>query len=64
MLSIDHLRNIDPELQDLSDDELIDVRARLYALAELALDCWIKEVRHAAPVEPQPETDQHDTLSV
>jgi len=64
MLSINHLRNIDPELQDLADDELIDIRAKLYALAELALDCWIKEGRQAAPVEPRPETDQHDTLSV
>jgi hypothetical protein len=64
MLSLDHLRNIDPELQGLSDDNVRDIRARLYALSELALDCWIKEVRQTAPVEPQSETEQHGTLSV
>jgi len=45
MLSIDELKKIDPALQDLSDEEITDIRARLYALAELALDCWADQVR-------------------
>lgn len=64
MLSIDHLRNIDPELQNLSDKEVADIRARLYALAELALDCWVKEARRTAPVEPQPDSNGRVKLSV
>ena len=45
MLTIDELKKIDPLLQDLSDEEITDIRARLYALAELALDCWADQVR-------------------
>jgi len=44
MLSIDELKKIEPALQDLSDEEITDIRARLYALAELALDCWVDHV--------------------
>jgi hypothetical protein len=45
MLTINELKLIDPSLQDLSDEEITDIRARLYALAELALDCWADHVR-------------------
>ena len=49
MLSIDQLKKIDPALQDLSDEEITDIRARLYGLAELALDCWADQVREKSP---------------
>ena len=49
MLSIDELKKIDPALQDLSDEEITDIKARLYALAEFALDCWADQVREKSP---------------
>jgi hypothetical protein len=45
MRSIEQLRSIDPELRDLSDEDATEIRAKLYALAELALDCWIEHAR-------------------
>ena len=67
MLSIDQLRNIDPELRDLSDQDITDIRTRLYALAELALDCWVEQVREKTPAVPQADShdqnEPHGTLS-
>lgn len=43
MLSINELRKIDPSLYDLSDEDLKEVAADLYALGELAFDVWWEE---------------------
>jgi hypothetical protein len=66
MLSVNQLKNIDPELRDLSDEDVTEIRAKLYALAELALDCWIRharEARTASPCNDDPEADPHGKLS-
>ena len=49
MLTINELKEIDPSLQDLSEEEITDIRAKLYALAELTLDCWADHVREKKP---------------
>ena len=40
MMGLDELRAIDPTLSGLPDTELLDIRLKLYALAELALDTY------------------------
>jgi hypothetical protein len=68
MLTINELKSIDPSLQDLSDEEITDIRARLYALAELALDCWADQLRKKnttlgeQPIKLAPNASR-DTLS-
>jgi len=67
MLSIDQLKNIDPELRDLTDAELVDIRSKLYALAELALDCWSDHVLETMPaptgLNDDPENNGRGKLS-
>lgn len=45
MLSIERLREIDPELKDLSDEDIEEVRAILYDLGDLIWDVWLEEQR-------------------
>jgi hypothetical protein len=40
MLSLQELKKIDPAFEDLSDPQLRRLRAKLYALGELAFDFW------------------------
>jgi hypothetical protein len=49
MLSLDECRKIDPEIGDLSDEEMLDVRDRLYEIAQLAFD-----TRPAKSLTPPP----------
>lgn len=42
MLSLKQLREIDPSLSHLSDEELIEIRDKLYELGELIWDDWIE----------------------
>lgn len=43
MLSLEQCRKIDPELKNLSDEELLEVRDLLYQMGQLAFDNWAKE---------------------
>ena len=43
MLSLEKLRDIDPRLKMLSDEQLERVRAKLYDLGQLAFETWLKE---------------------
>lgn len=43
MLTLEHLRKIDPRLELLSDEQLEGVRAKLYDLGQLAFETWISE---------------------
>ena len=43
MISIEQCRKIDPRLNNLSDEEVIQVREELYQGAILALESWAKE---------------------
>ncbi|EKE21268.1 MAG: hypothetical protein ACD_7C00301G0008 [uncultured bacterium] len=40
MLSIEKCRQIDPNLKNLSDKEVFEVRKNLYGMAQLALEDW------------------------
>jgi len=40
MLTLEQLRQIDPKLNDVSDEELIRVRKALYTLGEIIFDYW------------------------
>ena len=42
MLSIDKCRQIEPELKNLSDDEVLSIVENLYEGAQLALEDWFK----------------------
>ena len=54
MISLKKLRQIDPGLADLSDDEIFEVRAKLYALGQLAFDSWAVEKSAAKPISRYP----------
>ena len=41
MFSIEQLRKEDPKLKNLSDEEITEVRDKLYALGDLMFDCWL-----------------------
>jgi hypothetical protein len=43
MLTLEELRQIDPKLKELSDKELIKVRAALYKLGQIIFDDWLSE---------------------
>lgn len=43
MISLDELRRLEPTLRDASKDTLMEIRAQLYALGELAFDVWQRE---------------------
>ena len=40
MLELNRLRKVDPDVVDLSDTQLEEVRAKLYEVAQLAFDLW------------------------
>lgn len=42
MLTLEQCRKLAPELADLSDDKLLEIRDTLYQLAQLALDSWFE----------------------
>ena len=43
MISLEKLREIDPELKNLSDEEIIKIRDKFYELGEFMFDVWLKE---------------------
>ena len=43
MISIDQARNIEPELKNLSDEEVLEVIKDMYGLGQLAFEKWQKE---------------------
>lgn len=43
MLSIEQARKIEPELNNLEDEEALEVIKDMHGLIELAFDKWIKE---------------------
>lgn len=42
MLSIEKLRKIDQELDDIPDEELFNIRDRFYELGRLIFDDWLE----------------------
>ena len=54
MLSLEHLRKIDPRLEKLTDEQLEGVRAKLYDLGQLAFETWNKERNVSIPVKIVP----------
>jgi len=43
MLSIEQARKIEPELQSLTDEEVLDILNDMYGLGQLAFEKWAKE---------------------
>ena len=43
MLSLEKLREIEPELKDISEKELEKIRDQLYSLANLALETYFDD---------------------
>lgn len=43
MISLEKLREIEPALEKLSDEELIVIRNLLYAQGQLAFEMWLEE---------------------
>lgn len=43
MLSLEQCRKIDPNLEKLSDEEVVLIRENLYEGAQLALESWVKK---------------------
>lgn len=41
MISLDQLRELEPKLKNASDEEVAEIRERLYGLAQLAYDRYI-----------------------
>ncbi len=45
MLSIEKLRKIDPEVDHLTDEEIIKIRIEFESLGQLIFDDWIDQKR-------------------
>jgi hypothetical protein len=43
MISIEQIRESDPALKDLPEEELIRAREVLYGLAQLAIECYLDD---------------------
>lgn len=43
MLSIEECRKLIPDSEKFTDEEILDIKRRLYDLAELAFECWLQE---------------------
>ena len=43
MLSIEECRKLIDGNEEYSDEQIADIRDRLYALGQLAFDCWLEE---------------------
>ncbi len=42
MIGLEEMRNIDPRLREIPDQELIKIRHSLYALGQLALERYLE----------------------
>jgi hypothetical protein len=63
MLSIDQMLKIDPDLADLSDAELEELRGSLYESAQLAFEIyWAKKHGSKNPVGLLPSQEQGHTI--
>lgn len=43
MISLERLREIEPALEKVSDEELAVIRNLLYAQGQLAFECWLEK---------------------
>lgn len=50
MITLERMREIEPKLKHASDDEVAEIRERLYGLAQLAYDRWVDENGSKIPV--------------
>ena len=46
MMTLERMRELQPELANKSDKEVAEIRDSLYDLAELAFDCYIEEKKN------------------
>lgn len=45
MLSVEECREIDPKLNDLTDEQVREIRDALYDLGQLAIEDWLEKKR-------------------
>lgn len=63
MITITELRKIDPELSNVSDEELIEVRDELYEIGQSAFDMfWKKKYGSKNPVGLLLDVSNKDTI--
>lgn len=63
MLSIEQMLKIDPDLANLSDADLEELRASLYESAQLAFDIyWAKKHDSKNPIGLLPSSEPDPTL--
>lgn len=43
MLSLEKCRQLDPELEGLSDEELLQIRDNFYEIAQLGFESWLEK---------------------
>ena len=61
MLSLEQLRKIDPNLSDLSDEQLLSVRESLYSLSRMAFEIANKDVSKS-PIGAMQSKDKEDKI--
>lgn len=63
MLSLDQLRKIDPDLANLSDEQLTAIRADLYQTTQLAFEVWwLEKSGSKFPVRSSPSSENDITI--
>lgn len=43
MFTLEQCRKIDPELEGLSDEELLQIRDNFYEITQLAFEAWVEK---------------------
>lgn len=50
MISLDQIRKLEPGLKNASDEEVAQIRERLYEMAQLSFESWMDENGSKIPV--------------
>ena len=50
MISLNRIREIEPKLRDLSDEQVAEIRDRIYEMAQLAYDSYKEQRDSKFPV--------------
>lgn len=50
MISLDHIRELEPKLKNVSDEEVAIIREKLYGLGQLMFETWTDDNDSKIPV--------------
>ena len=56
MLNIGQCRELIDANEEYTDEQIADIRARLYELGQFAFDCWLEEKQGKAKSKPTPDS--------